>query len=329
MAERGISGLSLAIIQEGKIVKAQGYGFTDKTHKTAVTTKTLFQAGSISKPVTALGALHLVEQNRLSLDSDVNEKLRSWKVPENEFTQEKKVTLRGILSHSAGLTIHGFPGYAPKSPLPSLVQVLDGTHPANTGAVRVAKIPGLEEQYSGGGYAVMQQLIVDVTEEPFATFMHETVLKPFDMTDSTFEQPLPAHLTLKTAAGHDTNGHAITDRWHIYPEAAAAGLWTTPSDLAKFIISIQEAIAGKLDLVISPSMARQMVTKQGHNAGLGLFLEGAGSDLLFMHDGRNEGFDSILLATAKTGFGIVIMMNANDNSGVLREILKAVHEEYP
>jgi CubicO group peptidase (beta-lactamase class C family) len=158
-----------------------------------------------------------VEQNRLSLDSDVNEKLRSWKLPENEFTQEKKVTLRGILSHSAGLTIHGFPGYTAKNPLPSLVQVLDGMHPANTGAVRVEKLPGLEEQYSGGGYAVMQQLIVDVTEEPFSTFMHETVLKPFDMTDSTFEQALPAHLTFKTAVGHDTNGHATTDRWHIYP----------------------------------------------------------------------------------------------------------------
>src|SRR5262249_16319368 len=154
--------LSLAIIQDGKIVKAKGYGVTEKGGKTPITTTTLFQAGSISKAVAAMGALHLVEQGKLMLDEDVNSRLTSWKVPENEFTKDKKVTLRGILSHSAGLTVHGFPGYAVDSPFPTLVQILDGEKPANTQAIRVDILPGSRWRYSGGGYTIMQQMILDV-----------------------------------------------------------------------------------------------------------------------------------------------------------------------
>jgi len=212
MREHQIIGLSLAIIQQGKIVKAQGYGFTDKSGKTPVTPTTLFQAGSISKAVAASGTLHLVEQGRLSLDTNVNAVLRTWKVPENEFTKEKKVTLRGILSHSAGLTVHGFPGYAMNSPVPTLVQVLDGTKPANTGAIRVDITPGSQARYSGGGYTVMQQLIIDVTEEPFTKFMHDTVLKPLGMTNSTYEQPLPPELSVRTATGYHANGEEVAGR---------------------------------------------------------------------------------------------------------------------
>jgi CubicO group peptidase (beta-lactamase class C family) len=328
MRERKISGLSLAIVQQGKIVQTKGYGYTDQTQKTPVTTETLFQAGSISKPVAALGTLHWVERNRLSLDSDVNDQLRSWKVPENEFTRQHKVTLRGILSHSAGLTVHGFPGYEVASTLPSLVQVLDGVPPANSPAIRVDAAPNSLERYSGGGYTVLQQWIMDVTGKPFSQFMHETVLKPLGMIHSTYDQPLSPEFELRAASGHDANGHAIVGRWHIYPELAAAGLWTTPSDLARFLIGIQKALAGKSNLVISPSMAQQMLSKQINNVGLGLFLEGEGSNLFFMHDGRNEGFDALMLATAHTGVGLVIMINANDDSGVLREISAAICKEY-
>jgi CubicO group peptidase (beta-lactamase class C family) len=158
MQKRGIPGLSLAIIQDGKILKAQSYGFIDKDGKVPVTTNTLFQAGSVSKSVAAMGALYLVEQNKLLLDENVNVKLKSWKVPDNEFTNDKKVTLRGILSHTTGLTVHGFPGYAVGAKIPSVVQILDGTAPANTPPVRVDFIPGSRWRYSGGGYTVMQQL---------------------------------------------------------------------------------------------------------------------------------------------------------------------------
>jgi CubicO group peptidase (beta-lactamase class C family) len=328
MHDRQITGLSLAIIQEGEIVKAQGYGFTDKNNRTAVTPETLFQAGSISKPVAASGALHLLQENRVSLDADVNTLLRTWKVPENEFTKEKKVTLRSILSHSAGLTVHGFPGYAAGTITPSLVQILDGAKPANTPAIRVDFVPGNRMRYSGGGYIVMQQLIMDVTGQPFPKFMQDTVLKPLGMTNSTYEQPLPPELAVRTATGYYANGKAVEGRWHIYPEMAAAGLWTTASDLARFEIGLQEAATGKSNSVISQATARQMLTKQKENAGLGLFLQGDGKGLAFMHNGRDEGFDAEMVAFANTGNGAVVMINANDDSGVCKEIIELVGKEY-
>jgi CubicO group peptidase (beta-lactamase class C family) len=328
MHERNITGLSLAVVKDGKIIKAQGYGFTDKTNQVPVTPDTLFQAGSISKPVAATAVLHLIEQGRLSLDEDVNEKLRTWKVPENEFTKEKKVTLRGILSHSAGLTVHGFPGYAVGRPEPTLVQVLNGAPPANTPAIRVDVVPGSISRYSGGGYIVMQQLVMDVTGRPFAKFMQDTVLKPLGMTNSTYELPLPPEWAARTASGYYASGKAVAGRWHIYPEQAAAGLWTTASDLARFEIGIQQAMAGKSNSIISQATARQMLTKQKDTAGLGLFLQGEGKKLVFMHNGRDEGFDADMVASANIGNGVTILINANDDSGVCKEIIEAVIKEY-
>jgi CubicO group peptidase (beta-lactamase class C family) len=328
MEDHAIPGLSLAIIQNGKIIKAQGYGFTDKTGKTKVTTSTLFQAGSISKSVAALGALHLVEQSRLSLDDDVNTKLQTWKVPENEFTKEKKVTLRGILSHSAGLTVHGFPGYAVDKPLPTLVQVLNGEAPANTAAIRTDIIPGSKLRYSGGGYTVMQQMIIDVTGKPFPQFMHEAVLKPLGMTNSTYEQPLSEELAASTASGYYPKGKAVKGRWHIYPEIAAAGLWTTASDLGRFAIGIQRSLAGESTPVLSQSMTRQMLTRHKDNDGLGVFLSGEGKRLRFFHNGRDEGFDATMTAFAETGQGAVLMINANNNSGSVNRIIEAIAQEY-
>src|SRR5882672_10665717 len=190
MREHHIAGLSLAIIEDGKIRTAKGYGFADTNTQTVVTPETLFQAGSISKSVAALGALRLVEQGTLSLDEDINTKLQTWKLPENKFTKDKKVTLRGILSHNAGLTVHGFPGYDVGKPVPTLVQVLDGTNPANTAAIGVDTVPGTKWEYAGGGYTLMQLLMIDVTHKPFPDFMQDTVLKPLGMTNSTYEQPI-------------------------------------------------------------------------------------------------------------------------------------------
>lgn len=191
---------------------------TEKGGKTPVTTATLFQAGSISKPVSALGSLRLVEQGKLALDEDVNARLSSWKVPENEFTKAKKATLRGLLSHTAGFTVHGFLGYATDEPVPSLVQVLGGAKPANSSPIRVDVMPGSQWRYSGGGYTVMQQLVVDVTDKPFPQFMQESVLGPLGMTESTFEQPPPAPKEKLMATGHSLDRSLIKGRWHIYPE---------------------------------------------------------------------------------------------------------------
>jgi CubicO group peptidase (beta-lactamase class C family) len=327
MQKRGIPGLSLAIIQDGKILKARSYGFIDKDGKVPVTTNTLFQAGSVSKSVAAMGALYLVEQNKLLLDENVNVKLKSWKVPDNEFTNDKKVTLRGILSHTTGLTVHGFPGYAVDSKIPSVVQILDGTAPANTPAVRVDFVPGSRWRYSGGGYTVMQQLMADVTGTDFPEFMKSHVLSPLGMENSTYQQPLPPELAKSTATGYYNNRSLVEGRWHIYPEMAAAGLWTTPSDLARFAISIQNAYAGKSG-VLSQSMTRQMLTDQKNRDGLGVFLQGDSTTLRFGHNGRDEGFDALLTASVDKGQGIVIMINANDNSHMMGRIVDFIADYY-
>jgi CubicO group peptidase (beta-lactamase class C family) len=328
MAQRHVPGLSLAIIQDGRIVDARAYGVVDPGGSTPVTTSTLFQAGSISKSVSALGALRLVEQGRLDLDADVNRTLTTWKVPANGFTTAKPVTLRGILSHTAGLTVHGFPGYAVDVAKPTLVQVLNGEPPTNTAPIRVDTTPGAIWRYSGGGYTVMQQMIVDLTGKPFPEFMRETVLQPIGMTNSSFKQPLPLAMAAKTAGGQYGNLQPVKGRWHVYPEMAAAGLWTTPTDLARFAIEVQSSYAGRSSKVISRTMTRRMLTVEKQGDGLGFFLQGSGPTLLFNHGGRDEGFDASLNALAESGQGLVVMINANDNSNMMNRLVAFVAKKY-
>jgi CubicO group peptidase (beta-lactamase class C family) len=328
MARRHVPGLSLAIIQDGRIVDARAYGVADPGGIAPVTTATLFQAGSISKSVSALGALRLVEQGKLPLDADVNTALTTWKVPANAFAAGKPVTLRGLLSHTAGLTVHGFPGYATDVPVPTLVQVLNGTPPANTAPIRVDTTPGAVWRYSGGGYTVMQQMMIDVTGQRFPDYMRQAVLGPIGMTHSTFEQPPPAPFAAATAGGQYADLQPVKGRWHVYPEMAAAGLWTTPTDLARFAIEVQESYAGRSSTVISPAMTRRMLTVEKNGDGLGVFLQGTGRMLLFNHGGRDEGFDASLNALAETGQGLVVMINANDNSGMMNRIVGFVAKKY-
>lgn len=328
MKRRNIPGLSIAIIEGGKIVRATAYGVIEKGGAIAVTPATLFQAGSISKPVAALGALYLVEQGKLALDENVNQKLVSWKVPDNDFTAEKKVTLRGLLSHSAGLTVHGFPGYATDAPAPTVLQVLGGEKPANTQPIRVDIAPGSKMRYSGGGYTVMQQLVVDVSGKPFPEFMDGAVLKPLGMQSSSFLQPPRPETARANATGHYGDRTVVPGRWHIYPEMAAAGLWTNPSDLARFAIGIQQSLAGSANPAISAALTRQMLTEQQKGVGLGLFLKGSGKEQQFSHGGRDEGFDASLTAYSETGQGAVVMINANDNSKMMQRIVAAIASQY-
>jgi CubicO group peptidase (beta-lactamase class C family) len=328
MALRHVAGLSIAIIDGGRIITARAYGVIDSAGGARVDTTTLFQAGSVSKSVAAFGVLRLVEQKKLNLDTDVNATLRTWKLPPSEFTATKPVTLRGLLSHTAGTTVHGFGGYAPTSAVPTLVEVLNGTPPANSPPIRSEAIPGARWNYSGGGYTIMQQMVLDVTGQPFPDVMRQTVLEPIGMARSSYQQPLPPAMAAKTAGGHYSDRSLVPGRWHIYPEMAAAGLWTTPSDLARFAIEVQRTYTGKSGKVISPSMARQMLTNERDGDGLGLFLLDTGRALRFNHNGRDDGFDTELTATANTGQGVVIMINANDNSRMVSRIRNFVARQY-
>jgi len=329
MKERQIPGVALAVIEGGKIVREQGYGFRDESHTEPITPETLFQAASVSKPVAALGALRLVEEGRISLDEDINSKLRSWRVPDNHFTKNHPVTLRLILSHSAGLTVDGFPGYRVGSPIPSLLQILDGRPPANTPPVRVDQIPGSKWRYSGGGYLVMQQMMIDVTGQSFADYVQDAVLRPLGMSSSTFAQPLRESLANRAATGFtDAPRRPVEGRWHIKPELAAGGLWTTAGDLARFLLGMQRSLAGTTNPVISQSMTRQMLTKQKEDSGLGFFL-GGDDPPRFGHNGSNPGFNAVTVALCDSGEGAVFLMNANTDIETLKNILvDAVIEQY-
>ena len=322
-----VTGLSIAVIDDYKIAWAKGYGVTDMVSNKPVTTKTLFQAGSISKPVAATGALHLVEQGKLSLDEDVNQELKTWKVPENEFTKTEKVTLRRLMSHTAGLTVHGFPGYDVDAPLPTLVQILNGEKPANTEPIRVESVPGAKENYSGGGITIEQQLMIDVTGKPFPEFMRESVLEKIGMKDSSYQQPLPANWASRTATGTFMDGKPVHGRWHVYPEMAAAGLWTTPTDLAMFAIEITLSKQGKANHALSKKMTNEMLTPVLGEAGLGFFLEKKNPGQ-FDHNGADEGFQAILTMNTETGKGVVIMANSDFGIAIGDALVRSIANEY-
>jgi CubicO group peptidase (beta-lactamase class C family) len=318
-----VPGVSIAVLDGGKIDWARGYGTTSADGGHPVNAETLFQAASISKHVAAMVALHLVDDGKLELDEDVNVKLRSWKVPENQFTKTEKVTLRRLLNHSAGLTVHGFPGYEAGKPVPTLVQLLDGKPPANTEAVRVDVTPGTIWRYSGGGYEVMQQLVLDAAGGTFPALAKKFVLGPLSMTRSTYEQPLPKSLEANAATAHDSEGRPLKGKYHTYPEMTAAGLWTTPSDLLRVVVELQTG-----GHVLKPATQRAMLTKVLGNYGLGVGLQETDGQKSFSHGGANEGFRCMMFAYFEGGRGAVVMTNGDRGSALADEVLRGIAREY-
>jgi len=323
-----VPGLSLAVVDNFKIAWAKGYGVTEVGTRNPVTTHTLFQAGSISKPVAATGTLALVQQGKLSLDENVNDKLKSWFVPDNDFTKDQKVTLRRILSHSAGLTVHGFPGYEVGKPVPTLLQIFNGEPPANTAAIRVDLVPGTKFRYSGGGVTIEQQLVIDVTGKPFPQFLHETVLDRIGMSDSTYEQPLPASRAAVAATATHSDGMSVPGKWHVYPEMAAAGLWTTATDLAKFGIEAALSKQGKANHVLSQGTTQEMLKPQIESVGLGFFVGQYKNPEEFGHNGDDEGFKALLVMFGDTGKGVAMMANSDNGINLFNYLIQSVAKEY-
>ena len=323
-------GLSIAVIDGYRVAWKRGYGTVGANDSARVNDRTLFQAGSISKPVAATAMLRLVESGKLSLDEDVDAYLKSWKVPDNEFTKNEKATLRRLVSHTAGTTVHGFPGYDVDARRPTLAQILDGSPPANTAPVVVNFLPGSKARYSGGGVTIEQLVLTDVTGETFPALLSKSVLDPIDMHDSTFEQPLPRNLAARAAHGTYPDGKSVHGNWHIYPEMAAAGLWTTPGDLAKFAIETALAEEGKSSRLLSTSMTRERLTAQpGSNGRIGLgFFVSPDSPGEFSHDGADEGFQATFVMNAKTGKGVVIMTNSDNGMLVAWDVIGSVATEY-
>jgi CubicO group peptidase (beta-lactamase class C family) len=328
MRHYAVPGVSIAFFAQGKVQWTRAYGYADVSRMSPVTSETLFQAASISKSISALAALRLVQAGQLSLDEDVNVKLKGWKVPDNVLTKEQKVTLRRILSHSAGLTVAGFDGYPAGDPLPTITQILNGEKPANSKPVIVDTVPGTIWKYSGGGYSILQLLLTEVTGDSFPNILDREVLQPLSMSHSTFAQPLPMSLRGGAATGYESDGTPIAGNFHTYPEMAAAGLWTTPSDLALAAIEVQKDYAGTSSKLLSKDMARQMLTHQKDDWGLGVALAAKDHPLRFSHAGSNEGFRCDFEAYVDSGQGVVIMTNADSGDAIIGEIRRAVAREY-
>ena len=330
MEEFGVPGVSVAVIQDFKIHWAKAYGVADVETGQLVDIETMFQAASISKPVAAIGVLRAVQDGLFSLDDDINDILDSWTLDGREFTRNRPVTPRTLTSHTSGLGDgFGFPGYDPEQPLPTTVQILEGHELSNVGSVFMEREPLTFYEYSGGGVTVMELALSDVRRRPFVDVLQEGVLAPIGMTRSSYAQPISPEHNQNAARAHDNNGESRGPKWHVYPEHAAAGLWTTPTDLARLIIEVQRSASGESNRVLSQSMIQEMLNPVGVGPfAVGFTVSKIGEGWYFSHGGSNWGFRALMLAHKVKGYGLVVMTNADQGSTVINEISRRIQYTY-
>ena len=325
MNQLRVPAVSLAIVRNFELRAVKAYGVADLAERRAASPETRFQAASLSKPVTAATALALVKGGVLALDTDVNPVLKTWKIPDNDRNAARKVTLRRLLSHSGGLSVEGFPGYADGHPLPELLQILEGQPPANNPAVRSELWPGLQYKYSGGGYEVVELLITEKTGRPFPEVVSKYVLHPARMKDSGYAYPR-GPMTASAGTGYDGEGKPIAGRYYHYPELAAAGLWTTAGDYARFGLELQKSLNGRTGALLPQALVREMLTEQTKPGGLGFVLR-SGERHWFLHTGMNAGFQSIALFS-EDGDGAVILTNSDTGTILADEIVATLASAY-
>ncbi len=328
MKELKVPGVSITVFDNNQILWSKGYGFKNKGKGEEVTENTIFQAASISKPVSSVGAFRLIEQNIFGIDENVNLKLKRWQIPENEYTKTEKVTPSRIMSHTSGLSTSGFQGYNKKDSIPTLLEILQGSKITNSEPVRVVQKSGESELYSGGGMEVLQMLMEDVSGQEFDNLIDSLVLNPIGMKTSSFAYPLPKHLEGFTSIGYDENGNEIDGGYHIYPEKAAAGLWSNPTDLALFMIALGKSYRGEDNSLLKQESAKLMMTRVPNAGGIGIGIDGEGKAFRFRHTGGNAGFVCYAVSFADTGRGVVIMTNSDNAFPLIHEIVRAVSKEY-
>jgi CubicO group peptidase (beta-lactamase class C family) len=337
LAHWHVAGVSIAVINDGKVEWAKGYGVADLATGRAVDEHTLFHGASLSKPVNAITVLKFVQDGKLELDKDVNAQLKGWKVPPSDFTKDKPITLRRLLSHTAGMSLAAFgPGYPATMPAQPLVDLLNGKPPA-TQPVRVEEMPGKRFHYSGGAVAISQLMLEEVTGEPYPKIVKENALAPLGMGESTLEQTLSAEQLQHAAPGFKAGKH-VNGPERVYPAMSAAGLWTTPSDYCNVIVEIQRAISGAPSKVLSQGGAEVMLTpyianaknasKRTSTVGMGVFLTGKGEGRTFFHAGSHAGYACYMVGRLEAGQGVVVMTNGDDAFDLIAEIVQTVASEY-
>lgn len=325
MNRSDVPGMAIALVDKGKVEWARGYGVLRAKEETPVTDRTHFQAGSISQFVTALGVLRLVQQKKLVLDQDLNARLMTWKIPENEFTRQKQPTLRQALSHTAGFNL-STAVFPPGASL-SLLEMLDGE--GNTPAIRIEQTPGSKFQASAGGYCVIHQLLNDVSGKPFRELMQDLILRPVAMKDSTFEQPLPHDWEADAAVGHFVDQQPLAWRWdNCTPALAAAGLWSTPADLGRLVVAIAQAHQGKGKSILDAAQIKALLTRQIDDRGLAVGLTGKDQSLSYSLRGLNTGYVCYLIGYPATGQGAVLMTNSDSGERLISDLVDNLRLEY-
>ncbi|GGI57884.1 serine hydrolase domain-containing protein [Winogradskyella haliclonae] len=319
--------VSIAVIKNYELDWDRAYGFADKEAQIPATTTTLFQAASISKSLNAVGVLRWAETNTIDLEADVDTFLKSWKLKSRKKANGKTIGIASILSHSAGLSRHGFGGYEVGEALPTTQQILDGKKPANTKKVKSLFEPNKKFKYSGGGTTITQLILTENTGMTYDRYMKEQILDPLGMTESFYTQPPPKDAALATA--YWSKGQPLKTKYHVYPEMAAAGLWTTPTDLSKYIIEMQKSLKGESNKLLSKGMTVKMMTPylEGEAIGLGVFISEILGKQYFQHGGSNEGFKCHYYASLEDGNGVVIMVNS-ENYDIITEIIRSVVKVY-
>jgi len=329
-----VPGVSLAVIDRSAVEWSRVYGDKDVLIHQPLAADTMFQAGAFSQMMTAAAALKLAEAGKVDLDAEIGTLLKTWKLPPPSETglagSRARVTLRGLLTHSAGLSDHVYVGYAQGDPLPTPFQQLDGVAPANGGPawVPAAGKSALRTRYSEPGYVLAGQVLADASGMAVPALLETSIIGPLGLKNSTFALPLPDALRSRAATGHTREGQPVKGLWNNYPETAAKGLWTTPADFAAFLLDLLGAAAGRPGRILSQAAARTMLSAQVESSGFGFVVEGKGDDILFDLRGKTRGYACFMAVYPAKGQGAVIMTNSDNGFLLVQEIMAALSGAY-
>ncbi len=326
LKRHNVAGISIAVLRDFHLAYAQCEGVISKESREPLWPDTLFQAASVSKIISAVLTMILVEKGRLDLDRPVDEYLKSWKLPKNDFTRKAPVTIRRMLSHFSGINVPTYRGFLKEGPLPSLLDVLNGTGACDAPAVVVEKPVDGQFAYSTGSFAVLQTILQDVTGENFETLIQRELLQPLNMHRSCFAQPLNGPLSRNAACGHRSDGEPVDGNWFVYPTQAGSGIWTTPTDLAKFALHLQKILHGNTSGLLQPQSLKMMLSPYREPFfGLGFALyNDKGPGLFFGHNGNTEGYRSMFIAHESRGCGAFILANSNNADPVIKEAVNQI-----
>lgn len=323
-----VPGVGIAVVDNGVVEWAKGYGVVEAGGSRAVNAQTVFQACSISKPVAVTGIMLLAQSKTLDITRNVNDYLASWRLPDTAHTIREKATVERLMSHTGGTNVGGFAGYAPDEALPTILQTLQGISPANNQPVEAVYVPGTKWSYSGGGMEVLHLMTREVTGMPLRDYMQRHMFTPLGMSRSDFAQPLDGPLATNAAKGHDVDGGVVSGGWNTYPELVAAGLWTTPSDLARLLVEMINATRGH-GIALEQETAANILTRRPNSEfGLGFMVETRAEDLVFKHTGSNQGYKTYFMGLRDRGQGVAVMTNGENGSPLMYEIVRSVARVY-